>query len=1103
MHDSTNVRRLVFRAALIMVVLIVLVVSTKTYGQVAGAILSGIVSDPVGAAIPNATVSAQNTATGVVRTVTTNADGVFSLPNLLPGKYILTASAQGFSTKIQTDITLEVGASQTLNIALRVGELSEKVVVTGETPAVQLATSSISGEVNATTVRELPLNGRDWTSLATLQPGVTAVRTQVSTSTTSNRGNRGFGNLLADSGHRPYQNNYRFNGISIVDYANGAPGNTIGAAIGVDAIQEFSVVTSNYSAEYGRTSGAVINAISKSGTNEFHGDAYWFLRNGALDARNFFDGPTIPPFRRNQFGIAAGTPIIKDRTFIFANYEGIRQYKSISFHNLVPTAAARQGNLCSVPTTGACTPNTVTVDPSIEPYLAFYPLPNAGLVPTGNGDTGFYNLAGYADLSENYFSVRVDHKLSDRDNLSFNFLTDTSPLQQTDPLVLSVSEVNTTRKVGSLEETHIFSSTFTNSARLGFSRFVGLVQQPVKALNPLADDSSLGAIPGANSPIITVPGLTTMQGALHDPGFFDHTWNSFQFYDDAFMSRGAHSLKFGFAMEHMQYNLIARPTPNGTFSFPSLSGFLQNQATSASFLSPDFQQAEGNRQTLFGGYVQDDWRVRSRFTLNLGLRYEMTTLPTESQGRFSIIQNLYGGTPAPVNHLWQRNQTLRNFEPRVGFAWDPFGKGKTAVRGAFGIYDMLPLPGVWGFSQGDSYPFIVRNSISLSGADVGPFPTGAYEAAGFVPTNLLVSYYEQKPKRSYVMNWNLNVQQDIGWNTTVLVGYVGSHSVHQATVVDDQDMVLPTLTEAGYLYPYPVGSGTKLNPNVGAILGTYWDGSATYSGFHSQVTKRMGRGVQIQGSYTLGRCIDMGSGGGPAGNPFTNSLSTPQFFDIGARRGPCDFDIHQALAINYIWLVPTPKFGGSLVGHALGGWQLSSIVTLGTGTPFTPLIAGDPLGQKNKNPNAYPDRSVDAGCSSPINVGDVNDYLKLNCFTPPIAPASFAAVCQPAAASVAAALPNTCMNLMGNSGRNSVYGPGLVNFDFSLVKNNYIRKISETFNVQFRAEFFNIFNRPNFGPPIDNSNILNQNGTTVAGAGAIDNTTTDSRQIQFALKLNW
>src|ERR1700723_1134920 len=432
-------------------------VASPSFGQVGGATLSGTVSDTSGAILPNAQISIKDISTGLVRTVTADSDGLYTAPNLLPGKYEITVSAAGFATLVRTGVVLTIGGQQVQNIQLQVGQVAQKVEVTSQSLDVELANPTMSAEVDSTTVRELPLNGRDWTQLATLQPGVTSVRVEAGP---GNRGNRGYGTLLSVSGHQPYENNYRVNGISINDYSNGSPGSTLGVNLGVDAIQEFSVLLGNYPAEYGRASGGVINAITKSGTNGFHGAAYWFIREKGLDARNYFD-KTLPPFHRNQFGASGGGPIIKNKTFVFADFEGIRQDKSDTFTNVVPSAAARgigpngqptvaviSGNPLPGPGKPGAAPNPAPVthiDKAVIPYLGFFPLPNGGLI--GNGDTGNFNTSGIERLTENYVTARVDHHFSDKDSLDGSYFFDNAPLTTPDSLVDVLNENFTRRQM--------------------------------------------------------------------------------------------------------------------------------------------------------------------------------------------------------------------------------------------------------------------------------------------------------------------------------------------------------------------------------------------------------------------------------------------------------------------------------------------------------------------------------------------------------------------------------------------------------------------------------------------------------------------------------
>src|ERR1700737_364585 len=492
--------------------------------QISGATLSGTVTDQSGGAIPQATISIKNVATGITRSNTTSAAGFYSAPNLLPGIYEVKAEAQGFTSKLQTGVNLTVGEQQVLNFALQVGQMSQTVEVSTEAPTVDLASSTISAVVSSTTVRELPLNGRSWTDLATLEPGVNSIQTQPDFTAGPDRGKRGFGNQVTIDGARPQQNNYRLDGISMNDYDNSAPGSVLGGDLGVDAIQEFSVLTSNYSADYGRTAGGVVNAITRSGTNKFHGSVYEFLRNDALDAANFFEnagGIKKASFRQNQFGVSAGGPIRKDKLFVFGDYEALRYRKGIPTFITVPSDAARLGILnggTALDPTAPCTgpaesngatahnltatlpttdPNygtaTVCVDDNAAKYLPFWP--RATSTPAGS-DTGSFTYSARRVVTENFETVRVDDKLSDKDSLSATYLGAITPYSAPDALDDGLLSSRTNRQIGILEETHIFNSSVTNSARFGFSRDAARNNVGLSAINPLANDPSLAAVSG-------------------------------------------------------------------------------------------------------------------------------------------------------------------------------------------------------------------------------------------------------------------------------------------------------------------------------------------------------------------------------------------------------------------------------------------------------------------------------------------------------------------------------------------------------------------------------------------------------------------------------
>jgi hypothetical protein len=1116
-----------------------LVNSLPSRGQVAGGTLSGTITDPSGAAVANAQVVIKNSATGVARSVTTNTDGFYSAANLLPGDYEVAVSATGFNTGVKKGITINVGSQPVFNLALQIGTVSNSVEVSTEAPTVQLTSSDISATVSATTVRELPLNGRSWTDLAALQPGVSTIQTQPSFATGADRGNRGFGQQLTISGARPQQNNYRLDGISLNDYANGAPGSVLGGNMGVDAIQEFSVLTSNYSAEYGKTSGGVVNAVTRSGTDAFHGSAYEFLRNSALDARNFFEDPTQPKaqFRRNQFGGTIGGPIVKDRTFFFVDYEGNRQAKGIANVNFVPSPLARQGILhctsndvtSNVPgCASTASTHTVTVDPAVQKYLPLYPVPQ-----DCGADACQTVFSAQQVVSENFVTTRIDHKFSDKDSVFGTYLYDKSPYTSPDSFGNVQLDTLSSRQIVAVEETHSFTPSLLNAVRFGFNHENVKNDASLSAINPAAGDLTLGAFSGRNAAVVNVPGvLSSMTGGVGGLPTYLYDWNSFQWYDDAFWTKGTHSIKFGVAVERMMLQATALTDPNGIWTFADIQSFLTNNPSKfaggvASTLTP-----RNLRQSIFGAYLQDDWRLRTNLTLNLGLRYEMATVPTETSGKIVNLRNL--ADPLPVCGVsvpgscsgtgpFFSNPTLRNFEPRLGFAWDPLGNGKLAVRGGAGLFDVLPLPYQFILLTTQAAPFFTYASFNnpASGSFFNGLPSTLPLAS------LRSTYVESNPKRNYVTQWNLNVQYQLTPNLAAMVAYVGSRGVHQPFRVDEADLVIPTKTSAGYLWPQVDANGnlttgpnagsppSTINPNFGSVRGMFYQGRSYFNALEVQLAKRMSHGFQVQGTFTWGKSMDTSSAT-LAGDAFGNSISSLNWFDMSLTRGLSDFNVGRTLVINGTWDVPTPKSFSGPGRWLADGWELGTILTVSDGVPFTPTwgTGSDPANTLSSDDFAYPNRLGGAGCNTLTNSGHPENYIKTQCFAVPTAPdpTFWAANCNPAPPSLGGPVDPAslqCFNLRGNSGRNILIGPGVTNLDFSVFKNNQIRKISENFNVQFRAEMFNILNHPNFAPPgpgDGNTDIFDATGTLLAPsgggtAGVLLKTTTPERQIQFAVKV--
>jgi Carboxypeptidase regulatory-like domain/TonB-dependent Receptor Plug Domain len=1121
---------------------LILLANIQIYAQVSGATLSGTVTDPSGAVVPNATLSIKNVATGIVRQITTDSSGVYTAPNLLPGTYEATVTAAGFTTTVQAGITLTVGAQQLLNFSLKVGDTSTKVEVSTEGLAVQLASSEISGVVSDRTVQELPLNGRDWTTLATLEPGVNSLSSDQANTGTKDRARRGYGVEMTISGSRPSQNNYRIDGINVNDYSNGGPGSVEGSTLGVDAVQEFSVLTSNYSAEYGRTSGGVINAITKSGTNDFHGSIYEFLRNGSLDAATFIDNSTGSPkphFERNQFGGAVGGPIVKNNTFFFADYEGLRENLGTTVIANVPSAAVRgigtgpgggpgPSTVCSIqqfdPVTNpsgcktqtlnnylashnepsVLSPDSVTgIDKSVLPFLGLWQLPNQPFAPGNNGDVGQYAFNSTTRTNENFGTIRVDHKFSDKDSLFGTYQNDQATAIQPDPNNNVLVQNSTGRQFVDVEETHIFSAQLLNSARFGLNRSVH-TGGGLSAINPLSANLALGESAGADNPQIDVSSnnITSIQPGLNQVEIVDFYQNSFQGYDDVFVTKGIHSLKFGFAVENIRTTAY-NPAPVGEFPFNSLydssqNGFLTNNPATLFAPVPGVPFSHFQfHTTIFAGYAQDDVRLKPNLTLNIGLRYEMSTVPAEINNKLSALSSPDGQSlaTATIGRTIFSNPTYHNFEPRIGFAWDPFGDGKSSVRGGFGMFDVLPLTYELGQFATNAAPFTENAAISQNSSQnalvQGDFPILAFNKLAANAANGLsfrVPYVEPHPKRNYVMQWNLAIQRELIPNLTVMLAYVGSRGVHMEQRADDINTTLPTLTSAGYLFPGPAPTGVTCgstvtattnpiycprSPNIGQMDTLQWSNDSFFHGMEVQVNKKMSHGFELGASYTWSRAID-GGDGAIASDSFLNSIPSLLYFLPKTRRGPSDFNVTNNLTLNYLWNIPSPLHGFG--ARATQGWQVGGILTVRSGLPFTPLVGGDTLGLSDTQPFNYPDRLSGPGCSSLVNPRNVQQYIKLQCF----------------------AAPNP-LNLLGNAGRNVVVGPGLLNLDFSLIKET---KINERLSLEFRAEAFNIINHANFNAPVDTSTLFDATGAQNSSAGLLD-TVGPGRQIQFGLKLGF
>ena len=673
----------------------------------------------------------------------------------------------------------------------------------------------------------------------------------------------------------------------------------------------------------------------------------------------------------------------------------------------------------------------------------------------------------------------------------------------------------------------------------------------MQALNPAAGDVSLGSFAGRDAAVVSVTGLSTMSGGVGGYPSTQYDWNSFQGYDDAFWVKGKHTIKFGGAFERMLFQIKAHSDPNGVWNFNDMTSFLTNNPSKFGGGVPSSLTPRDLRQSIFGVYLQDDWRFRPNLTLNLGLRYEMSTVPTEISGKLANLRNLSDQYPvcgvlvpgcASTGPFFY-NPTLHNFEPRVGFSWDPFSNGKMAVRGGIGLFDVLPLPYQFIIETDQASPFLQYTSINYNGLTAPNRMFYQVPTSALNPNKLRSTYVESNPKRNYVTQWNLNWQYQLTPNLAAMVAYVGSRGVHQPFRVDEADLVMPTKTSAGYLWPQVDVSGNLLsgpdagnspltiNPYFGSIRGTFYEGRSYYNALELQLVKRMSHGFRVQGTYTWGKSVDTSSAT-LAGDAFGNSISSLNWFDPTLSRGLSDFNVSRTLVINGTWEIPTAKSFSGPARWLSDGWQLGVIFTATDGVPSTPTwgTGNDPANTLSSDDYAYPNRLNTPGCATLTNPGNRNNYIKTECFTVPTAPDLnyWNANCDPAPPSlgygfdplspknpVAANMGNpppawlpalACFNLRGNAGRNILMGPGVMDMDFSVFKNNQIKRISENFNVQFRVEMFNVLNHPNFAPPgpgDGNTDLYAATGVSQAGgtAGALVKTTVPERQIQFALKI--
>ena len=1038
--------------------------SLAIQAQVVGGSISGTVEDSTGGTVSGASVTVRQVETGATRSLITGADGRFFAPSVPVGPYTVTVLKEGFDQEEQTGINLIVGQSLQLKFVLGVARVSEKVEVDANPVAVNTSTQAVSGLVDERQVKELPLNGRSYDGLLTLNPGTVNYTSQraggVGTSNSS------VGNMFSVSGRRPQDNLFLLNGIEYTgaSLTNVTPGGTSGQLLGVDAVREFNVVTDTYGANYGKRSGGQVSIITTSGTNQVHGTMFEFLRNSVLDARNYFDQGTIPPFQRNQFGGSLGGPLVKNKIMLFGNYEGFRQAWGLSAVTLVPDDRARQGYV----TDANGVEKYYGVDSSVAPLLSLWPTQNGPEIGQGIA-TAYSNPKQH--IHEDFGTSRGDYNISDKDLLFAVYTIDDSSADTPSQNPYSRIDEGLRAQVASIQEQHVFSPTLLNTARFGFSRanffFTGYSTQDVTGW---VDGRPIGTIVISGSTASNGASAITQAGTNVGSNNADAR-NLFTVDDHVYWSHGKHQIEAGGWFQRIQSNSLLAQYQYGQASFSDLPSFLEGKVKTFTVVPSPTKL--GWRMIEAAGFVEDVIKLSPRLELRGGFRFESTNGWNEAQGRasnYDFVDGVIQTDPFIGESALKQNNSKFLPSPRAGFAWDVFGNGKTAVRGGGGFYYSLLDTIDYRLDQTAPYntAYALKN-VKVSDLKITPGQP--------LSSSSLISPSNVQPdiKTPTVIQWSLRVEQQIAPQTALTVAYIGSHSYHQI-LSEDLNEPVPTWLADGSAY-YPSGS-KNANPNLANTTSWVSHGIGMYNALTVDVKKSFSSGFQFRGNYTWAKNLDNGT----AWNTSV-SVNTPAFVMFPLREkldwGPAATDLRNIFAFNGTYELPFgPKRRfmnhASAVGNVLAAdWAVSAIVGVQSGFAFTPQLGYNPTGNGDTRNPVRPNWNPDF--SGKLYPRTVKQWFDPSAFLP----------------------PDT--GTYGNVSRNPLVGPGESEFDLSAAKTEHI---TERFGLQFRAEFFNILNHTNLGIP---NPVVYSSATSGISptAGVITATSTTSRQIQFGAKLQF
>lgn len=1019
--------------------------------------ITGTVKDQTGKVLPGVKVTARSLETNRTRSAVSDGEGRYAFAELRVGQYEVRAEQDKFKANVK-QLNLTIGETVALDLTMEVA-ITDTINVVDSAPLVNTQTSELSYLVGEKAIRELPLNGRNYTDLALLQPGVAAFPLRDGGSVVAH------GLAMTINGQDIRANIFLLDGTLLNDFTNGPAGSAASTALGAETIREFRVESNSYSAEFGRNFGGQINAISKSGTNAFRGSLYYLHRNDNLDARNFFDRQPIgkPEFKRNQFGATIGGPIKKDKTFFFVGYEGLIQRLGRTINTVVPDANARNGILPS---------GTVTVNPVVKPYLDLFPLPNGSSLGDGLANYFF----GYKEtLDQSYVQGRIDHSFSGShqvfarysfDDADQNLATDFPQFPRT-PL--------SRNQFATVEHSWLISPSTVNTFRFGYSRTrVGQNVQAnlATALPPfvpgraLIGDIDIGGIPRLG------PQSSANLRLAQDV---------YSFSQNMVHTRGRHLIKGGMIAERFKDNMSNPTFSLGIYTFADLRNFLLGTPRQFVGLTPEAQFDRQWKFTYAGFYAQDTFKLMPKLTLNYGMRYEFATLPIDSRDISLRSLSDRNVTPGPLF----RNPSRGNFSPRAGFAWDVFGDGKTSIRGGGGIY-YGTLNQQHLIVTVTNLPATPRAVITNPTFPNPPFARGVANAIRPIEFDL---------KNPYSVTYNLNVERLLPWDTVVTVGYAGAHGVHLLRNTDANTSIPTRLADGTYFYP---NNAPRFNPNFGVIELKKSDGESSYNALVFEVRKRFSRSFDFQSSYTFAKTIDNTQASvffSDATNATVSALPEPAGLDYN--RGRADFDVRHNWVMNFNWELPFAKGLKGVAGNVLGGWNLLGIAQMRSGLPLTVFVAANRSQSKwapSSGPGLGPDRpSFAPGYTFQSAVtGSPDAYFDPKAF-----------LLQPS-------------GTLGTLGRNTFTGPNLRTFDLALTKNTRVAKLGDAGRIQFRVEAFNLFNRANFGTPnlqvyagtpdainTPPASLTPTQPASIATFGRIRSTVTSARQIQLGLRVSF